>query len=338
MNSNSVILYQHNMKLKQVINTKGWQKRNLSVGYGTRDKTVLKRTKKGKVYFLVKTFDKDLGELRSEVCASNIGRLFGFPVQQTWLCRIPQHKSLGLRHSFGVLIQLDVRRQRDTRRGQFREDLIHGADLISLIDKKFANTKDLKEKRKIYSLEVVVKAIRSYVAKNPGSEVLWDQFFELLAFDALIGGTDRHYYNWGLLEKADNGKFLRLAPAFDNGVSLMWKLEEYRPRFTQDLLIGDFINRAQSMFKKAGNSGKYTLFNVLEALYQTGDYSGSDIAKRVLDRLSSVRDSRIRSVVLNNVPQENDFGTQEENLEIVCWYATMRLQALKRTLQKLVTP
>ena len=53
--------------------------RKISVGYGIRDKTVLKQSKMGKVYFIAKTYDKDIGELRSEVCASNIGRLFSFP-------------------------------------------------------------------------------------------------------------------------------------------------------------------------------------------------------------------------------------------------------------------
>src|SRR3989344_9579338 len=208
----------------------GGHKRKLTVGYvghGTRDKIVLKQTVMGKVYFLAKTYDKDIGELRSEVCASNIGRLFGFPVQKTWLCKIPQHRELGLRHLLGVVIQLDVRRQKDTRRNQFREDLIHGAEMISLIDPKFASLKNLKEKRKVYTLKIVIDSIKNYVSQNSGSEILWDQFFELLAFDALIGGTDRHYYNWGVLEKADTGEFIRLAPAFDNGISLMWKMEEY---------------------------------------------------------------------------------------------------------------
>ncbi|HWP61796.1 MAG TPA: hypothetical protein VN495_04295, partial [Candidatus Paceibacterota bacterium] len=122
------------MKLKQVLNLKFWHERRQNVGYGTRDKIVLKRTGRGKVYYLAKTYDKDIGELRSEVCASSIGRLFGFPVQRTWLCKIPQHTKLGLKHEKGVLIQLDVRRQKDTRRGQFRENLIHGTDLISLVD------------------------------------------------------------------------------------------------------------------------------------------------------------------------------------------------------------
>lgn len=289
----------------------------------------------GKVYFLAKTYDKDMGELRSEVCASNIGRLFGFPVQKSWLCSTPQHKSLGLRHSSGVLIQLDVRRQRYTRRGQFREDLIHGADLISLVDKNFASLQDQKGKRKIYTLDLTIKALRKYVEKHPGSEILWEQFFELLVFDALIGGTDRHYYNWGILEIADNGKFLRLAPAFDNGVSLMWKMEEYRPQLMRDLWDRNFIRRAQAMFKKTGG-GKYTLYTVLEALHSIDEYRNSNIAKKMLKRISSVSESKLVSVILKNVPQKKRFGTEKSKLVTICLYAKMRQDMLKETLSKII--
>lgn len=322
------------MKLNQVINLKNWHQRNIAVGYGTRDKTVLKRSKRGKVYFLAKTYDKDVGELRSEVCASNIGRLFGFPVQKTWLCKIPQYKVLRLRHPLGVVIQLDVRRQKDTRRNQFREDLIHGAEMISLVDPKFSSLKNLKEKRKVYTLKIVVDSIHGYVAQNPGSEILWDQFFELLVFDALIGGTDRHYYNWGILEKADAGEFIRLAPAFDNGISLMWKMEEYRPQFMRDLMVRSFPKKAESMFKKIGG-GKYSLFEVLGELHALGDYRKSDIARRVLDRITKVRESRIKSVLFNNVPKRAQFKTKNDELGIICEYVKIRLDLLKQTLRQL---
>ncbi|KKS37366.1 MAG: hypothetical protein A3G49_00305 [Candidatus Sungbacteria bacterium RIFCSPLOWO2_12_FULL_41_11] len=313
------------MKLNQVINLKNWHQRNIdNVGYGTRDKIVLKRSKKGRVYFLAKTYDKDIGELRSEVCASNMGRLFGFPVQKTWLCKIPQYKSLKLRHPAGVLIQLDVRRQ---------EDLLHGAEIISLVDKKFASL-NLKEKRRVYTLRVVVDSIRNYVSNHPNSNKLWDQFFELLVFDALIGGTDRHYYNWGVLAKADTGEFIRLAPAFDNGISLMWKIEEYRPQFMNDLFMRDFPRGAESMFKKV-NGGKYSLLEVLGELYRIGDYKKSNIVQEILDRIEKVKESKIRSVLLNNIPKRAQFKTKNDELSLICEYVKVRLDLLKQTLREL---
>lgn len=318
------------------MNLQSWQQRNIAVGYGTRDKIVLKRTNKGKVYFLAKTYDKDIGELRSEVCASNIGRLFGFLVQKTWLCKVPQYKALKLRHPLGVLIQLVVRRQRDTRRNQFREDLVHGTAIISAINKNFTSLKDGRERRKAYTLQLVVDGIRKYVADHAKSEILWEQFFELLVFDALIGGTDRHYNNWGILEKADSGEFIRLAPAFDNGISLMWKMDEYRPKFMKDLLTKDFPRKAESMFKKK-SGGKFSLFEVVEEFHKIGDFRNSEIAKRTLRRLESVRESRISYVLNSNVPQQKQFETERATLGVICEYTKIRLNLLKEVLRKLET-
>ncbi|NMG73719.1 HipA domain-containing protein [Aromatoleum diolicum] len=46
----------------------------------------------------------------------------------------------------------------------------------------------------------------------------WRQWWvDTLLFDALIGNTDRHQDNWGLIFNATS---IRLAPAFDNGTSL----------------------------------------------------------------------------------------------------------------------
>lgn len=322
------------MKLNQVVDLKDWYERKIYVGYGTRDKVVLKRSKKGRVYFLAKTYDKDIGELRSEVCASNIGRLFGFPVQKTWICKIPQYKSLKLRHPAGVLIQLDVRRQKETRRKKFSEDLLHGAEIISSVDKKFGSLKNLKEKRRVYTLKIVVDSIRNYISNHAGSDKLWNQFFELLVFDALIGGTDRHYYNWGVLEKADTGEFIRLAPAFDNGISLMWKMEEYRPQFMRDLVTRGFPRKAESMFKKI-EGGKYSLFDVLRELYKIGDYKKSNIVQEILVRIEKVRESRIKSVILNNVPKRAQFKTKNDELGLICEYVKIRLGLLKEILHEL---
>lgn len=162
------------MKLNQIIDIKKWPRRRMQVGYGTREKIVLKQTKRGKVYFMAKTYSKDIGELRSEVCASTIGRFFGFPVQKTWFCLLPPLKLFS--HPLGVLVQLDVRRQRDTRRNQFKENLIHGADLIGFVDKNFTRLRTPPERRNAYTLAVVIKALRNYVQKNSKAKMIWRQF------------------------------------------------------------------------------------------------------------------------------------------------------------------
>ncbi|MFY9477629.1 MAG: HipA domain-containing protein [Aquabacterium sp.] len=52
----------------------------------------------------------------------------------------------------------------------------------------------------------------------------WSKWWAVaLAFDALIGNTDRHQDNWGLIlatDVASKTRFARLSPCFDNGTSL----------------------------------------------------------------------------------------------------------------------
>jgi hypothetical protein len=320
------------IKLDQIIDVRKWPRRKMNVGYGTREKIVLKQTKWGKVYFMAKTYGKDIGELRSELCASTIGRVFSFPVQKTWFCILPSLKMFP--HPLGVLVQLDTRRQRDTRRSQFKENLIHGADLIGLVDKKFTQLKSQSERRNAYTLEVVVKALRNYVKRNPNAGVVWEQFFELLAFDALIGGTDRHYNNWGILEKADNAQFIRLAPAFDNGISLLWKIDEYAPKFQRDLLVRRFITSPEAMFKKP-NGGKYDLYGVLEALYSIPELKGSGIARKILNRLGKVKIGHLKRTMFKNIPQSKEFRSETSELTIVFEYAKIRIGLLRDQLAKI---
>jgi len=114
----------------------------------------------------------------------------------------------------------------------------------------------------------------------------------------------------------------------------MWKMEEYRPQFMRDLMTRNFPRKAESMFKKV-DGGKYSLFDVLGELHKIGDYQNSDIAKRALSRIERVRESRIGSIILNNVPKRVQFKTKNDELGLICTYVKIRLDLLKQTLRKL---
>lgn len=324
------------MKMKQIIDVRDWETRDfiIGVGHGTRDKSILKKTKKGKVYYMVKTYGKEVGELRSEVCASHIGQLFSFPVQKSWLCKIPQYKALGLSHSIGVVIRMDVRRQRDTRYQHFREDMVHGEAIVTMVKPSFSSLPSLTASRNAYTLEVVMAGLREYVSRNPGSEIVWDQFFEMLVFDALIGGTDRHYNNWGILEVADSGEFVRLAPAFDNGVSLLWH-EAHLRKFVREALTGRFVSKGRSMFRKAGG-GRYSFPESIQTLFHRGDMKDDSMPKSILERLDAVPDRRILQVLRNRVPRSKVFRTSGSELETVSEYVIHMKRVVQNTLQGLL--
>jgi hypothetical protein len=71
-----------------------------------------------------------------------------------------------------------------------------------------------------------------------------------LAFDALIGNTDRHSENWGFLALLRaTGVEYRLAPVFDNGTSLGFIIQDKNlVRFTQPAALAQLIERGKHHF------------------------------------------------------------------------------------------
>jgi hypothetical protein len=51
-------------------------------------------------------------------------------------------------------------------------------------------------------------------------EDYYNQFVDMLIFDALIYNTDRHFGNFGLLVESHTNQIIGMAPIFDNGMSL----------------------------------------------------------------------------------------------------------------------
>lgn len=95
--------------------------------------------------------------------------------------------------------------------------------------------------------------------KSLGSH-FYDDFVDMIVFDALICNTDRHYGNFGLLVDSKTNKPIKFAPIFDNGQSLfnratekdLFNLNEYaKTRFpacsnvTFDDLVKNFISERQ---------------------------------------------------------------------------------------------
>lgn len=105
------------------------------------------------------------------------------------------------------------------------ENLIHGAEICGehlgdmLLAKEIADHK--KTSRELFTFEFIKDAIR---AVFPGSfEQLTLSLVKMLAFDALVGNNDRHFYNWGII--ATKKKMLKLptfAPVYDSARGLLW--------------------------------------------------------------------------------------------------------------------
>ena len=72
---------------------------------------------------------------------------------------------------------------------------------------------------------------------------------EYVVLDALIGNTDRHHENWGLLRRLEGnglGGILFLAPSFDHATSLGRELlDERRDRFLKENRVGGYVEKGR---------------------------------------------------------------------------------------------
>lgn len=116
--------------------------------------------------------------------------------------------------------------------------LVHGADLLNFIDK--ARIRD-----RPHSVRRNIRICRTLGVQN--SPTWWAK---VLTFDALIGNTDRHSENWGVLAKtlADGGLSVTMSPIYDNGTSLGYEVNEAKLSSMMDSgNLSSYINRGTTI-------------------------------------------------------------------------------------------
>jgi len=111
-----------------------------------------------------------------------------------------------------------------------KEHLIHGSALIE--DYYSAPRGELdtvphgRKEQEFYSLDFVVPTIQEHCGKDGGAII--SKFVEMLVFDALIGATDRHAQNWGVIRESTTQGGYRFSPIFDTSRGLFWNLPDVK--------------------------------------------------------------------------------------------------------------
>lgn len=107
------------------------------------------------------------------------------------------------------------------------EELIEGIQYITNIYKEYNQDKFIDYRTgEPYSIKMILQSI-----KKTG---LGNDFLTIPIFDALIGNSDRHHSNWGIVKNKLNGN-IRMSPLYDNGSSLCCLIDdEYASSFLRD--------------------------------------------------------------------------------------------------------
>ncbi|HZH09291.1 MAG TPA: HipA domain-containing protein [Microvirga sp.] len=162
---------------------------------------------KGHAYLFKTAIGWQAQQIWSEVIAYRLGALIGLPVPPAF---IAVDERTG---DTGVLVEFFYGYPGETEPAR----LIHGSDLMTriLADKK-------RGRPHVVPRNIII--CRAFVGQE--SAVEW--WAQALAFDALIGNTDRHPENWGFLIRHSKiaPPTFQIAPLFDNGTSLGYELPE----------------------------------------------------------------------------------------------------------------
>ncbi len=198
------------------------------------------------IRWLFKYNRPNTGEDWSEKIASEIAELIGLP------------------HAIVELANCENRRgiiSKDFTERRTKGHLVHGNELLTVIDSDYPTKQFWKVSQ--HSIEKIVEVmsginvqLQSDYSYPSGIDNAIDLFLGYFMFDALVGNTDRHHENWGVLvREEDSGQLcIELAPTFDHASSLGRELEEAR---RESLLAGNNYRANVSTYAQRASSAIY---------------------------------------------------------------------------------
>ena len=108
------------------------------------------------------------------------------------------------------------------------EQLMHGAQIYSAFlngDDAFVEAVEQQNQSHLLFTFQFAEAAIKYSFPNHWQELL-ENFVKLLIFDAIVGNSDRHFYNWGVITDIEGKKPPRFAPIYDTARGLFWNQKE----------------------------------------------------------------------------------------------------------------
>lgn len=148
-----------------------------------------------------------------------------------------------------------------------------GGDILQARIKEFDRVKGRK-----HNFQSIVQFLFNDALDLENTQM--EDFAKIIAFDALIGNSDRHQDNWGIVYRRNkNGGYSeKIAPAFDNGASMGREIREE---------AFDELIKAENL-KKYVKNGKPHMKWMLEQDYKTRD-NHEGLLKRIIQQYPQLK-------------------------------------------------
>ncbi|MGH9429309.1 MAG: HipA domain-containing protein [Terriglobia bacterium] len=270
------------------------------------------RWPEGKVSWLFKYCQPHTGQHWAEKIASEIAEVLGI---------LHAHVDLAVFNGErGSLSESFARRGRS---------LFHGNQILA--GKVIGYNPDRRFRQSDHTLANILRALEGGFATPESARKSKEQLAGYLVLDALIGNTDRHHENWGILLKMTSAGWEGIvAPTFDHASSLGRELLDEGPgKRRQTLLhsksVGSYLEKARgAIFWDDGDAhGLSPLELVRRACRES-----LQLFSPTLHRLERIDRSSIESIV-NRVP--DDWMTamaRQFAIELMC-YSLRELREIK---------
>ena len=224
--------------------------------------------------------------------------LFKYPRENTgehWAEKVAAEIATRLRilHGQVELAHLDGTRGTATRSFTLGRQLFHGNQMLL---KKVADyDADMVFGQSHHTLANIWRVMEGFKGRDAVNRAKC-RFASYLVLDAVIGNTDRHHENWGLLlKRTETGWNGRVAPSFDHASSLGRELQDSaRDRILQQRRVGRYAERGRGgMYWSEGDTrGPSPL-----ELARRAVSSGPEFFQPVAPRLRRLNDNTLLEVV-----------------------------------------
>ena len=170
--------------------------------------------------------------------------------------------------------------------------MLHGNQTLELVVRGY--DPDARFGQSDHTLENIWLALDEFVFE--GTEEAKLQFAEYLVLDGIIGNTDRHHENWGIMWKwVCEEQTAFLAPSFDHASSLGRELEDARrSQLLAENRVGRYSERGRGgiYWSQTDRRGPSPANLVVLATERHPELFGPALAK-----LENLSDDRLREVV-----------------------------------------
>lgn len=127
------------------------------------------------------------------------------------------------------------------RRG---EELVHGNQMLAGVVHGYDSEKWFRQSS--HTLANIWHVMELYFVETEAQVLGKSRIAEYMVFDALVGNTDRHHENWGIVlrRRQDNQWMGAIAPSYDHASSLGRELrDERRDSFLAGNRVGDYVGK-----------------------------------------------------------------------------------------------